>query len=157
MTGAAIEELVQRVEAIPDPPSRKAAFELVRAIMDLHASGLERALEILWAREDGRRAIDALGQDPTVSGLLVLHNLHPLDLEARVRRALDRPEFHAANVELSSISQGVVRVRITAPGVRAAVEAAMADAAPDAAGIEILESDVPTGFVPLAALTASRC
>lgn len=156
MTGETIEVLIQKAEALPDPESRRVALDLVQAVMDLHASGLERALEVLWAREDGQRAIDVLGQDPTVSNLLILHDLHPLDLEARARRALDRPEFSSANVQLISAAHEFVRVRMNGgPDLRAAVETALMEAAPDAAGIEIEQSVVKEGFVPLAALVGN--
>ena len=45
-----------------------------------------------------------------VGGLLMLHGLHPLDLETRVRQALDqvRPYLrsHGGNVELLGVSDG---------------------------------------------------
>ena len=51
-----------------------------------------------------------------MGGLLLLHGLHPLDLEARVRQALDkvRPYLrsHGGNVELLGVDEGVVRLRL---------------------------------------------
>jgi hypothetical protein len=156
VTSQGIEELVQKVNALPDPESRNVALELVLAIMDLHASGLERALDIIWAREDGQRAIDALGQDPAVSTLLILHDLHPLDLETRARKALERPEFAAANAKVISVVDGVVRVQTDArPQLRQTLEAALTDAAPDAAQVVIEETAGRADFVPLSALVSA--
>ena len=44
---------------------------------------MERALEII--HENDLTLVDKLADDPLVSNLLILHGLHPLDLEARVR------------------------------------------------------------------------
>ena len=40
--------------------------------------------------EAGRATLDQLTGDPLVEGLLLLHGLHPLDVDARIQRALDR-------------------------------------------------------------------
>ncbi len=126
MTKDAIEALVQKVQALPDPSARQTALDLVQAVMDLHTEGIERMLEILSGLETGSASIDALASDDLVGGLLLLHDLHPLDLETRVLRALDRPEFRTrgANVEFISATNGMVRVRIDGgPALRGAVEA----------------------------------
>ena len=140
MTKDAIEALVQKVQSLPDPNARQTALDLVQAVMDLHTEGLERMLEILSDLEAGGAAIDTLAADDLVGSLLLLHDLHPLDLETRVLRALDRPEFRArgANVELISAANGMVRVRIEGgSALRGAVEATITEAAPDASEIQI--------------------
>src|SRR5688572_5705427 len=86
-----------------------------------------------------RAVIDRLGRDPLVSSLLVLHGLHPLDLETRVREAVAA----FAGVEVLSVQDGRVRLRAQSAN-RAAVEAAVYGAAPDIAGLEIESA----GFVP---------
>ncbi len=145
MTGEAIEGLVQRVQALPDVNARGAALELVQAVMDLHREGLERIVEML----PDRGAVVAA--DPLVSGLLLLHDLHPLDLHTRILQALDRPEFRS--VKLISTDGGEVRIRISGDrGVRPALEAVVGEAAPDAASIVI---EGAPDFVPLAELAAS--
>lgn len=158
MTKDAIEALVQKVQALPDPDARQTALDLVQAVMDLHTEGIERMLEILSGLEAGSASIDALASDDLVGGLLLLHDLHPLDLETRVLRALDRPEFRArgAHVEFISAANGMVRVRVEGgPALRGAVEAALMEAAPDASELQIEgASAAAPGFVPLAALMA---
>ena len=67
-----IGSLVQDLESIADPASRAAAKELVQSLMDLHGTGLERILEMVFeSGEWGPRIIDELGQDPLVSSLLI--------------------------------------------------------------------------------------
>ncbi len=109
----------------------------------------------------GPAIIDQLGRDPLVSHLLLLHSLHPLTLEARVRQALEtvRPVLRAkqARGRAGRIAEGVVRLRLLGgPGDKAAVERAILDVAPDVAAIEV-EGAVETvvGFVPLGSVRRS--
>jgi hypothetical protein len=155
--GEQIEELVQKVQALPDPAARQTALDLVQAILDLHADALERMMEIVAGGESGPAIIEALVADPWASGILLLHDLHPLDLETRVARALDDPAFRSrgATVELISIQGGVIRVRIDGgPGLKQAVEKALWEAAPEA--VELLVEggavQASSNFVPLEAL-----
>ena len=74
-------------------------------MIELHGAGLERILDKLAdAGDAGLALIDALAEDDLVGSILLLHGLHPLDLETRVRQALDkvRPllRSHGGNVEL---------------------------------------------------------
>ena len=56
-----IGELVGELENIADPESRASAKTLVQLLLDLHAVGLERALEIVAKNgESGQRIIDDL-------------------------------------------------------------------------------------------------
>ena len=110
--------------------------------------------------------LQALAADDLVSHLLLLHDLHPVDLEARVARGLAevRPylESHGGNVELVAVEDGVARVRLqgscrtcpsSAATLRSAVEAAVLRAAPDLLGITAEEPRAePAGFVSTDAL-----
>lgn len=157
--------LVQEIEEFTDPAARAKAKELMQAVMDLHGSGLERALEIIFnAGEPGMRIIDDLGSDPLVSSLLVLYGLHPDDLATRVGKAVEalgrdlRPQGCA--VELLGIDGNSVRVRMapgphtcgsTARQLRAKAEEAICAAAPDVISIVIegLDGQSASGFVSL--------
>lgn len=157
MTPDAIGTLVAKVQDLPDAVARNTALDLVQAVMDLHAEALGRALEIVAEANGGSEVMEALGADAVVSGILLLHDLHPLGLEARVRRALDRPEFRArgASAELLAVDGENVRVKIEGGhALREAVETALSEAAPDAV-IEIEGAAHSASFVPLAALMAS--
>jgi Fe-S cluster biogenesis protein NfuA len=106
--------------------------------------------------------------------MLLLYGLHPLELETRVRQALDtvRPslESHGGDVELLGIDEGVVRVRLqgsssghvcpsTTATQRQALEAAVYDAAPDVVALEIEapaeQSSAAAGLVQLGRLKSS--
>jgi Fe-S cluster biogenesis protein NfuA len=94
-------------------------------------------------RDDGTLAA-ALAGDDVVAHLLLLHGLHPVPLEARVRGALAevRPylESHGGNVELLGVDDGVVRLRMqgscsgcpsSTMTLKLAIEEAIHKAAPD--------------------------
>jgi hypothetical protein len=132
-------------------------LDLVQAVLDLHAGALERMLELIAGAEGGPAIIDALANDPQAGSILLLHDLHPLDVETRVARALDNPAFHSrgASAELISIQDGVIRVRIEGgAGLKQGVQKALWEAAPEA--VEVLVEggvdQVSNNFVPLEAL-----
>ncbi|HVW08477.1 MAG TPA: hypothetical protein VHC90_07845 [Bryobacteraceae bacterium] len=151
---ARIGELVERMEAIPDSGSRDTARELMEAILELHGAGMERMIEmVLDSGEAGNAAIRRFAGDRLVSGLLALHDLHPDSVEARAGRAIAKM---SGSVELMSVFDGVVKVRLNgaACGLRESVEAALAEAVPDAREIVMEEVSAAPAFVPLGSLTA---
>ncbi len=90
----------------------------------------------------------------------MLHGLHPVPLEARVRSGLDevRPylETHGGGVELLGIDEGTVRLQLqgscsgcpsSAITLQHAVEEAIHKAAPDVAGI--VAEDAPPPLIRL--------
>jgi hypothetical protein len=158
---AQLDQLVQQAEALQDPQARDTALQLAQGILDLHATALERLMELVSEAEGGAALMETFAADPQVGGVLLLHGLHPQDLETRVRRALDDPAFRmrGAGVELISVEGDLVRVRIEGGGaLHSAVEQALWDAAPDAREV-ILEGaareSFASSFVPLGTLLAS--
>jgi len=119
--------------------------ELVHAVMSLYGAGLERIVVTL--DED---TVRRLADDEVVGNLLVLHDLHPDDVDTRVQRALEqvRPYLgsHAGGVSLSGVDeQGVVHLRLegscdgcpsSALTVKSAIEDAILVAAPDVVAVE---------------------
>jgi Fe-S cluster biogenesis protein NfuA/nitrite reductase/ring-hydroxylating ferredoxin subunit len=113
----------------------------------------------------GDDLIEALAADELVSHLLLLHGLHPVDVETRVRRALAavRPdlESHGGNVELRGVEDGVARLRLqgscngcpsSTQTLELAIEQAIQQAAPDLEGIEAEEVAEPRPYaIPLTA------
>jgi Fe-S cluster biogenesis protein NfuA len=174
-----IEGLVAQIESSPDPKAQAAAREMVRVLLDLHAAGLARILDLLAQAGDGApAALEACKRDDLVSSLLLLHGLHPEGLETRVRRALDkvRPYLHShgGDVELLGISEGTVRLHLEGSchgcpssqvTLQTTIERAIYEAAPDVVAIEVdglSEPEVPVGLVqldlsPAKAAPASAC
>jgi Fe-S cluster biogenesis protein NfuA len=146
-----LEGLLRGVERFADPAAQSHTRLIVQAILDLHGAALGRLVEHLGeAGEAGRAILDACARDDVVSGLLLLHGLHPLDLEARVRQALDgvRPYLrsHGGNVELVGVEDGVVRLRLagnchgcpsSAATMKQTIEEAILGKAPDAVSVVV--------------------
>src|SRR5215469_7251271 len=97
-----IEELIREVESIVDPATRTRVSELVTAILEYHAEGLGRVVELA-----GEAATREFARDPLVASLLLLYDLHPEDFETRVRRAVDA----IPGVLLVGITGNMVRLR----------------------------------------------
>src|SRR6516225_5079426 len=143
--GERIEELLAALRS-RGGAAADTAEELVRLLIGMYGDGLAAIMAAL-AEEGGpgRAIIDRLTADPLVEGLLLLHGLHPLDVDARIQRALDqvRPYLgsHAGGVQYLGVSEdGVARLRLegTCHGcpsstvtVRLAIEGAVQDAAPE--------------------------
>jgi len=171
---AKIDRLVAGIAEIPDPAARAGVEELVQAILDLHGAGLERILELtVDAGDPGEVLIDGFTRDDLVRSLLLLHGLHPLDLEARVTQALDkvRPYLgsHGGNVELLGVTDGLVRLRLqgscngcasSAMTLKLAIEEAIQEFAPDIAGLAVEgvveQPPPPAGFIPLTQVQGKR-
>jgi Fe-S cluster biogenesis protein NfuA len=164
-------ELVSQFDQTPDGPQKIAGKELIQLLMDVHGQGLERMMEIIFeSGEAGSTLIDQLGKDEIAGGLLLLYSLHPDALETRVYAALDRirPRLRKLScaIDLVSIDEGAVRVRLTKSGhscgsstkeLRGLVENGVYEIAPDITALEIMGLEEPssTGFVTLESLVAS--
>jgi hypothetical protein len=153
-----VEQVIRQIEASGDPNVRTAARELVQLVMELHGSGLERILEILRSSGDpGQSMLDRLGLDDMVSSLLVLYGLHPLGLEERVNRAIEKANrqmrSRSGSVELIGTADGAVHLNLKAnghgPALKEVVEAAIYQAAPDIASLVIDGAEEKQGFVPI--------
>jgi hypothetical protein len=156
---AQLEEVLQKVQSLEQPEARETALGLAQAILDLHAAALERMLELIAESEDGTALIDKIADDPQAGSVLLLHDLHPLDMAARVERALQDSAFHSrgAAAELISLQDGVVRVRIQGgPALRSAIERAIWEAAPDASEVIVdgATDHASPAFVPIEQLLA---
>lgn len=135
--------------------ARERAEELVRLVTDLYGAGLERVMEILYeAGHLDDELLASLAGDELVSGLLVVHGLHPYGVEQRVEDALEavRPYLgsHGGDVELLEVTdEGVVRLRLlgscdgcpsSSVTLSLAVEGAIEAAAPEVVSIEVEEA-----------------
>jgi Fe-S cluster biogenesis protein NfuA/nitrite reductase/ring-hydroxylating ferredoxin subunit len=115
--GERIQKLLERIEALPYPGAKELMQECMEAVLAFYGQGLSRILQIVdGAGPDGHKVYQDLIHDDVIKGLLLIHDLHPLDLETRLRGALDkvRPYLrsHGGNVELMSLENDVARLRL---------------------------------------------
>lgn len=152
MDGSDVRELPARIEALldelasdGDAATARCAEELVAAVLRLYGDGLTRIAGSLGA-DDLRRLAD----DDLVAGLLLLHGLHPDDVDTRIQHALDkvRPYLgsHAGGIDYLGADGGVARLRLlggcdgcagSAATVHDAVERAVLAAAPEIESVEV--------------------
>jgi Fe-S cluster biogenesis protein NfuA/nitrite reductase/ring-hydroxylating ferredoxin subunit len=163
---ARVQELTEALEAMPDGHQKDVAESLVGAIVELYGDGLARIVDILGdSGVAGQEIHERLVDDGVVASLLLIHDLYPIDLETRVREALDtvRPymESHGGNVEFLGVHENIAHLRLqgsckscsaSSSTLELAVRQALEEAAPDLEGMEV-EGVVeePTGS-PLAVL-----
>ena len=163
-----IEGLVRTMEAAADPNVRASAIELMQSLMSLHGAGIERMMEIVFDAGEaatGGALIDRFAEDEVVASLLLLYDLHPLDVETRVAQALDkvRPSLdsHGGNVELLGINDGVVRLKLhgscqscssSTETLKRSIEEAIYEAAPEITAIEAEQMDAPVAPTKLVQL-----
>ena len=143
--GERVEALIAELRSQAGPQAAATAEELVSCLVELYGSGLATIIEVVG--EDRPELMDKLVADPLVESLLLVHDLHPLDTSARVRRAVEEvlPQLgsHAGDVEYLGLDDtGVLRLRLEQRGcsadtVRDLISKAVAAAAPEAAGVDI--------------------
>lgn len=145
---ARVEALLEEVDSLADPAARDKATECVAALLDLYGEGLARIVEQVSERDSDGMA-EAFAGDELIAHLLLLHGLHPIPLEARVRGALEEVtpylESHGGGVELVGVDGGVARLRLqgscsgcpsSTMTLKLAIEDAIQKAAPDIEGID---------------------
>jgi Fe-S cluster biogenesis protein NfuA/nitrite reductase/ring-hydroxylating ferredoxin subunit len=146
-----VQELQAKLDTDGDPATRDLAEELVSAVVQMYGAGLERIVgSLLEAGEEGERLAAALAEDDLVAALLLIHDLHPVPLQERVRSALEqvRPymESHGGDVQLLSLDAGVARISLrgscsdcaaSAVTLELAIKQALEEAAPDLEGLEV--------------------
>ncbi len=152
------ETLISELERSAAPEVLAQVREIIHTLLDVHGAGLERLLDLIAAQgESGNAILDACGRDDAVSGLLLLHDLHPLELEGRLQLALEtvqpRLQAHGINAELIGVDSGVVHLRLhrtngkgslsAAAMLRNLVEKAVYAKAPEVTAVQVDGLPVP--------------
>ena len=147
-TGRRVEEILDRLAAGGDREVCGAAEELVRALMDFYGAGLARVVAIAGRAEP--QTLERLLGDDLVSGMLVLHDLHPEEVGARIDRALRSLPGRPVELVGFDPDSGVLRVRSasaggcgcasTDAGARESVENALACFAGEVTRVELESS-----------------
>src|SRR5580692_12528596 len=113
--GGRIQRLLEQIEALPSPSTRELIHEFMEATLAFYGQGLSRILQVVsQSGPEGQKVYQQLASDKVVRGLLLIHDLHPEDLESRLRNALDqvRPylQSHGGNVELIGLTDQADRL-----------------------------------------------
>ena len=139
-----VEKLAARLESGGDPEIRATALDLVQSVVELHGAALQRLVDSLTRTPAGQQILSEALENDLVSSMLLLHNLHPDDLETRVLRGIERARSylrsHGGDVELAAVRDGIVHLRLhgtcgSCPSssltLKNAVEDALFEVAPD--------------------------
>jgi Fe-S cluster biogenesis protein NfuA/nitrite reductase/ring-hydroxylating ferredoxin subunit len=149
--GRRIQDLIERIESLPDLAAREMVRDCLQSVLALHGDGLARILQLLKnAGAAGQELTGTLLRDKLVRGLLLIHDLHPVPLEARLREALEkiRPymQSHGGGVELIELADGKARLRLegtckscpsSSVTLELAVRQAVEEACPDLLSFEV--------------------
>ena len=149
--GDRLQKLLAEVEALPYPGARELIQDCMESVLGFYGAGLKRILQVVSEDgPEGRKVFRDLIRDDVVKGLLLIHDLHPLNLEARLLEALDkvRPylKSHGGNVELISLENNVARLRLqgtcqscasSSVTLELAIRHAIEQACPDLAHFEV--------------------
>jgi Fe-S cluster biogenesis protein NfuA/nitrite reductase/ring-hydroxylating ferredoxin subunit len=148
----------ERIQTLLDASSsggavaRERAELLVREVTDLYGAALMRMMRMALAADPG--LANRFAADDLVASLLLVHGLHPHDVERRVSDALDsvRPYLgsHGGDVSLLGVVDGVVRLQFqgsckscpsSSVTLELAVEDAVRAAAPEIESIEVVAAE----------------
>jgi Fe-S cluster biogenesis protein NfuA/nitrite reductase/ring-hydroxylating ferredoxin subunit len=147
-----IQELIEEVDALPDGAARKLMQECIQEILTFYGHGLERILRVVSSGSSAaaRDIYNDLIEDSFVSGLLLIHDLHPLDLKTRLHQAIEKVkpyiDSHGGSIEIVSLANGVAKLKLSGSckscpssastlelGIRQAIE----ENCPDLSGLEV--------------------
>jgi hypothetical protein len=130
---------IERVERLIDEAGEEC-LPVISALVEMYGDGLARVVRSLPPD-----AVVELAADPVVSYLLMLHDLHPVSVENRVREAIAATGAYAV---VLGVEGGVARVKAAADGRRQVIEEAIAAAAPDVERVEFAEALEPVVVLP---------
>ena len=154
VAGERVEGLIGDLRSQSDPRVAEIAEELVRTLVDLYGEGFAHVMNVAQSAADGGQPggiVDQLVADPLVASLLLVHDLHPVNVDTRIQKALDdvRPYLgsHAGGVEYLGVDdEGVVHLKLegschgcpsSTVTVRLAIEKAIEEAAPETVRVEV--------------------
>jgi nitrite reductase/ring-hydroxylating ferredoxin subunit len=145
--GNRIQELVEQIDALPNSPARVLFQECLESVLAFYGHGLERILQLVaHGGNDGQKIYRDLIHDNVVRGLLLIHDLHPVDLKpvcvarwtrfVHTRRAtrVGRPDQRRGKLRLQGTCQSCASSTVT---LELAIRHAVEEACPDLIGFEV--------------------
>lgn len=160
----AVDDRAARVADL-DPDAQVAALELKEAIEAFHRPALVHIVRTLRDDPRGKELLFELVDDPNVRAVFALHGIIKPDIMTRANIALDgvRPylQSHGGDVELVRIENGRAAVRLhgscngcsmSAVTLREGVEEALVNGVTEIDGIDVLDDEPTTAFIPLSSI-----
>lgn len=152
--GERLAHLLEELRAIAEPAVWERAEEAVGLVTELYGEGLTAVVGIARSlpAPEGDLVLGRMVDDDLVASLMILHGLHPLDMTARVERALERVRpylgSHGGDMQVLDVDEveGVVRLRLlgscdgcpsSSVTLELAVRQAIEESAPDVVRIDV--------------------
>lgn len=145
---AQLDQALTDLEMLPDGDARTASVDALQMLLLVYGEAMQRVVDKVGAIA-GEHGMQALMNDRLLDQLMVLHDVHPQDLDTRAERALAqvRPylQSHGGDVEFLGIDDGVARLRLTGScdgcpsstvTLKSAVEEALKAAMPEVVAVE---------------------
>lgn len=144
-----LNSLIEQLEQYPDTEVGDKALDLVQIILQLHGESLRRIIATLESEPQRDQILARLVSDEFVRSILLIHGLMPVELHDRAAAKIDeiRPYLvsQGCDIELLGIDDARARIRLIRRGngappiavLKAEIEKALSEVAPDLAGIEI--------------------
>lgn len=173
---SSLDAALTEIETLPEGRARDASVEALQTLLLVYGEGMQRMVDKV-ASLGGEQILQLFMGDELIEHLLVLHDVHPEDLETRAERALDqvRPylQSHGGDVEFLELVDGVARLRLngscdgcpsSAVTLKSAVEEALKSALPEVSSVEAVGEEEPGGkehpgigtFVPVSEISFGR-
>lgn len=163
-----ITELLDEIRAMIAPPAWDKLEQIIQRVVSLYSHALGRALAHARAADVDETFEGRICDDDLLASLLLLHGLHPLATDERVRRALENVRERLGTdvppLEVDAIdADGTIHVRATgtlgggamsARLVEGSIRKAIEDAAPEVVRIEL--SGLPPPAPPASELVQIR-
>lgn len=113
-----IQQLIEEIESLPDPKAKRVMQDCIQEMLSFYGKGLDRILNII-SNGNSSAAKDIynnLIEDTFINGLLLIHDLHPLDLKTRLYKALEKVkpymDSHGGSVEIVSVENGIAKLKL---------------------------------------------
>lgn len=149
---AHIQELIEEIDSFSDPDAKETMQECIQEILSFYGRGLEKILSIIskGSSQASKDIYNDLLEDSFINGLLLIHDLHPLDLKTRLYKALAKVkpymDSHGGSVEIVSLDNGIAKLKLSGSckgcpsssstlelGIKQAIE----ENCPDLLGLEV--------------------
>jgi Fe-S cluster biogenesis protein NfuA len=152
MQNQKMQQLMEEINCMPEGAAKEMMQDCVQDMLSFYGCGLKRILDIV-SNGNSSAAKDIYNKligDGFVSSLLLIHDMHPLDLKTRLHLALEevRPyiDGHGGNIEILSLENGIAKIKLSGNckgcpssentlelGIKKAVE----ENCPDLLGLEV--------------------
>ena len=147
-----IQNLVEEIDALPDEDAKSLMQECMQEVLSFYGHGLERILKIISKgnSEAAKNIYNSLIEDSFITGLLLIHDLHPLDLKTRLYQALEKVkpymDSHGGSVEIVSLENNIAKLRLagscngcpsSASTLELGIQQAIEELCPDLEGLEV--------------------